>query len=445
MPSPEARDALSRTAQLLRLDVFTSTPSHDADIVTGLRSTIIRLVADRRAATSAGGQTAITTLYSQLAMTGLLVDLDIPDVELRTPQPPLHGDRLVAGLLGLGADLVPGGTTAPSVRPHLVIAMGDSHAPGADVRLTWTDDRAMSVPEGQTAPSADGELLPFGAIAAGAMGAAEGVRAAVPVIAAALDVPAPERRAWQRPGSRRMSADLAALVAGLDPRVGTVDAISAGAITTACLYTLLRVPGLMGRLRVLDDDRLDISNLNRYPLARLSLVGQNKVAVLASYAHPDFEITGEILRFGMANLGQLQPLANKVIVGVDVIHDRWTIQECYLDATVHVGATSHDFVLVTDHQPGTPCAGCTHPVDDEAPGPIPTIGFVSLWAGLIQATRLLARPRNGGMVVEVWSLGLDNRRGIRRYSPGEHPQCPVRCAASRRVTARSPAPSPRAN
>lgn len=432
MSSPDAQDALCRTAQLLRLDVFESTPEQDADVVAGLRSTTVRLIADRRVVSSVGGQTALVTLYSQLAMTGLRVDLDVPEVELLAPQPPVRGDHLVAGLLDLGADLIPGGAAPASERPDLVIAFGNVPAHGGDVRVTWTDDRALAVPGGLSLPTPDGDLLPFGAAAAGAMAAAEGVRAAIPVIATALGVPVPDCQTWRNPGTRQMEADLGDLVAGLDRHIGTVDVVSAGAITTACLYTLLRIPRLTGSLRIVDNDQLDISNLNRYPLARRSLVGHDKVDVLAEYSNTSLRITGESLPFSTDSLPGLHPLAAKVLIGVDVIPTRWTIQKQYMDATVHVGSTSHDFVLVSDHRPGSPCAGCVHPKDDaDVQGPIPTIGFVSLWAGLVQAARLMAQPVDGTLAVEIWPLGLEHTLGVRRYAPAAHPRCPVGCPASR--------------
>lgn len=437
MSSSEAYAALCRTAQLLRLDVFESDPACDPQIADGLRATTVRIIADRPTARSRGGQTAITTLYGQLAMTGLQIDLDIPDVEVAGPQPPLRHDRLVDGLLEYSRDLIPGGSSNGSERPELVFAVGDTPAAGAHVRLTWADDRAMVVPAKHPVAAPSGDELPFGALAAAAAAASEGVRAAVPIIADRLGVQLPDRPAWLNPGTRRIMVDLGALLGGVETRLGDVDAISGGAITTACLYTLLRFPRLTGHLRVIEADILDLSNLNRYALARRSLVGCRKTAALSTYSTRRFEIVGDPRCFDASTVASLQPLATRVLVGVDHIPSRWIAQQHTLDRRLLVGATSHDFVLMTEHERGTACAGCAHPKDDATSGPIPTIGFVSLWAGILQAARLLCEPSQSGRGIEVWPLGLDNPRGIRTYAPSPIRQCPIGCLASQEAHRRA--------
>jgi hypothetical protein len=57
---------------------------------------------------------------------------------------------------------------------------------------------------------------------------------------------------------------------------------------------------------------------------------------------------------------------------------------------VAVGGTSHYNVSSSVHLQGSPCSGCLHPVDDDAGGGhIPTVSFVSFWAGLVMTVRLL--------------------------------------------------------
>lgn len=437
MISPDEVEALCRTARLIRLDVFDTGPESEADIVAGLRATTVRIVTDRSVAATPGGQTAIVTLFAQLAMTGLQVDLDVPNVELVVPQPPLEGGRLVDALVVYSDDLIPGGSSRGSARPDLVVTLGDLFAPDAGVRITWSDDAALVVPGSEPVEMPSGHNLPFGAIAAGAMGATEGVRAAMPAIAARLDLPLPENSRWTSPGTRRMQAAFGSLLEGFGADVGSVDVVSGGAITNALLYCLLRVPNVRGAMRIIEHDVLDMSNLNRYPLATRSQVGARKVDVLTSYSTEQFTFVGEPYRLQTETIRSLEPLGPKVLVGVDDIPSRWLTQVLALDGTICVAATSHDYVLVTTHLPGTPCAGCVHPRDDWSLEPIPTIGFVSLWAGLMQAVQFLAPPETDARATEVWPLGLENPRGIRRYAPTAHPQCPVYCAASTRGSSSS--------
>ncbi len=433
MNSSDAYDALKRTAQLLRVDVFHSDPTRDREIVAGLQDTKVRIVADRRTAISRGGQTAIVTLFCQLEMMGIEVQLDVPDLDLVAPQPPLRAQRLAEGLLDYAEDLIPGGSSVGSQRPDLIFVMGNAKAAGAHVRLSWTDDTALVVPASQSVPSPSGNKLPFGAIAAAVAGAAEGIRAAIPVIAEHLDVAPCGDQGWRNPGTRSVKISLAHLFKGLDPKLGDVDAISGGAIMNACLYSLLRIPDLAGRLRVIEPERLDMSNLNRYALTRRSNVGDRKIDALSGYSTNRFEIVGEDRRLDRETVAELEPFAAKVLVGVDDIPSRWIAQEHCYDKRLIVGSTSHNFVLVSEHEIGTACAGCVHTKDDDTAGPIPTIAFVSLLAGMLQAARLLATPSPRGLGIDAWPLGLDGRRGIRAYTPTPARPCPVGCGASRRA------------
>ncbi len=138
------------------------------------------------------------------------------------------------------------------------------------------------MPGSDSVPTPSGNALPFGAIAAAAAAAAEGVRAAMPAIAG---TPGPARYRWAPDGrllARGVShSGLGALLEGLNVELGELDVISGGAITNALIYCLMRVPNLRSSMRIIEDDLLDTSNLNRYALARRSQVGTRKSDVLA--------------------------------------------------------------------------------------------------------------------------------------------------------------------
>ena len=90
--------ALARTVQLVADDVFGrrlgEDPELEGAVLEGLRATTVRLVADRANLESYAGQTALVSLFGLLAMMGLGIDLDIPEIKLLPPQPPLFGDEL---------------------------------------------------------------------------------------------------------------------------------------------------------------------------------------------------------------------------------------------------------------------------------------------------------------------------------------------------------------
>jgi hypothetical protein len=217
-------------------------------------------------------------------------------------------------------------------------------------------------------------------------------------------------------------------------RLGNIDAISGGAITNAALFALLRMPGISGAVRVIEHDLLAISNLNRYALARLSMVTWPKATVLEAFSTSGLRIARRVEKLDPTTLAQLGPMAPRILVGVDHIPSRWLAQRAAGPGWVCVGSSSHDFVLVSTHPVGAPCAGCVHPVDDDFTGDTPTVSFVSFWAGLVQALELVAHAggRAGARArsTEIWPFGLDNPRGIRPYPHAAVASCPVRCAAS---------------
>jgi hypothetical protein len=119
--------------------------------------------------------------------------------------------------------------------------------------------------------------------------------------------------------------------------LGAIDSVSAGAITTSALYCIARMPSVDLLLRTFDDDRLDLSNLNRYPLGRRSQVGMQKTEALAAALRDRFPVTSIPARFNDdVDLASLRP---RVLVGVDDIPARWTVQR-RAPGWVGVGATS---------------------------------------------------------------------------------------------------------
>ena len=90
-------------------------------------------------------------------------------------------------------------------------------------------------------------------------------------------------------------------------------------------------------------------------------------------------------------------------------------------------------------RPARACTGCVHPRDENIAGDIPTISFVSFWAGLIQALELVATATGQAPAwtrsTHVWPLGLDNPRGIHPFRQDAFVRCPIGCRAS---TARPP-------
>jgi hypothetical protein len=419
--------ALDRTALLLRLDVFGSAPGDHAVIVDGLRATTVHIVADRRNLATVSGQTALVTLHNQLAMLGVQIDLDVPPLELSAPQPPLrHGD-LGAALREYSDDLIPGGASRPRPAADAVFAIGDTPAPAGALRLAASGmTAAVSVVPAAEAGRWAGDSV--AAMAAAGAAAAHGVRAAIPRIAERLgrDPLGLPPQSLPRAG-RADRLDLSRWTLPARLHLEDVDLVSGGAIAQAALYALLRIDGLSADIRVIEPEIAELPNLNRYAMTRRSDVGRHKTGTLARFSTGQVRIAGIPVRLEPATLPQLHPLAPRVLVGVDHIPSRWLAQQEAAQSCLVVGASSHDYVLVSSHGPGTPCAGCVHPRDDSEVSAIPTISFVSFWAGLVSALELLraATALATGSGIHVWPLGLENPRGLHTFEQALNRTCPL--------------------
>jgi hypothetical protein len=136
--------------------------------------------------------------------------------------------------------------------------------------------------------------------------------------------------------------------------------------------------------------------------------------------------------------GSESRLCDRVLVGVDDIPSRWNIQR-RASNWLAVGGTSHFNVSSSVHMPDTPCCGCLHPIDDPGGADrIPTVSFVSFWAGLAMTVRLLREALVQPYPVERQHLCLtpvrmDLPHAATWLPVASRPDCPVRCLASRTV------------
>jgi len=425
--------ALDRTARLIKMDLFAGQASAE-QIIDGLLATTVLLRADSANLSSPNGQTAFCTLFGQIAMMGIGIDLDIPEVPLLIPQPPLRGDELRTALLDYATDLVPGVRCGTGIgESDLSFVLGDSTTDktGA-LRVTGTDWSGVMGPADQVPPDRWEGDWPIGALLAAVSAAPEALRAALQRIASTtghhLNV-----EFDTRPGRpvRIGLSDPAVLRAPVE--LGNVDVISGGAITNATVYALLRVPEVSGFLRVIEPETLDLTNLNRYALSRRSDEERPKAEILEGYSQDSLNISGKQARFDDTWPALLGSLAPRVLTGVDHIPTRWAIQHA-APRWLQVSGTSHFLAMASSHHPDGPCAGCAHAVDEHGDDPIPTISFVSLWAGILQALDLLNEASGSptcGHYTICCPFGLSGARPIVRGALDAVGNCPVRCRASR--------------
>ena len=436
----QLREALARTALLVRRDFFPNLS--ETQIADGLAAINVRIVSDADNLASPAAQTAVVAAAIVVAQSGAGVVLDIPDVAFAAPQPPLeHGIVGLRGALTAHLDRLPAqriGRAAATV-PDLVVAFGDTPIVASDtddrtavVRITGDSWSAELIADPNPLPRWSGNQPYGGLLCACALGA-EAFRLAMRRLA--------ERHETDPLTGHRLAASalVRLAVAPVDDAPASrcrVDFVSAGAITNAAMFSLQRVPGFTATARVFDNDIVQTSNLNRYPMLTLDDLDVEKVKALADTAPPGWTIEAVPLRLDAATIETAKPLARQILVGVDDIPSRWLIQRQAPD-WLCVAGSSHFEVVVSEHVPGGPCAGCMHPQDDLGNDLIPTVAFVSLLAGTLQAHRLVRRAVGKTPVPPVlaWALGLDGEHGILTIGESPHADCPARCTASEAMRA----------
>lgn len=424
-----AIDELNRTILLCR--DYVSDELSDAEICEQLQSLRVLCISDQRNLSSRSGQTALETLVFLLSRMGMQVLLEIPEMPAISLKPLLSGSELGAALIASSETLVTAATVSVGTdsEPDLIFALGDTDIERPGVPRwhlygdAWSGNLATEALAKAHAWNTD---WPVGAMTSAAMAAGEAFKFVM------------RRLPFQRQTdqaffemSRSCRWNFGALPPpdnGLD--LEDVDIVSAGAISQAALYVLMHLPEVRMNGRIFDADVTTPSNLNRNMLSVKSDTGRTKVQVVVERCGHKLLLEPLAERYR----GQAK-LANRVLVGVDDIPSRWEVQRLAPGWSA-VSGTSHFNVSSSEHAIGEPCCGCLHNLDDPEINPIPTISFVSFWAGLVMAVRLLreaiGRPyiRNR-QHLWITPLRMDLPRSAMWLPIPAVRACPVQCAASR--------------
>jgi hypothetical protein len=441
---PSALVALARTILLLRDHIRADVPDDViADALTGTR---VVIAADRANARFVDAQNAIITTALLAARSGATVTLELPDaIPLLGAQAPLIGDRLGPALHAALGDLIPGvscgsehrGASAPGATFDVAVLVGDTMWCGRAKRILRLQADAWGGALDSTGVGTRWGALasPFGPLAAGGLAAGEVFKAAVNRLRdAAMDAVAfdllfaPTAKALVRlapVGAPLPTGDL-----------GQFDLISGGAIIQAALYALGRMVGVEGHGRLIEPERGDLTNLNRYALLRRSRLGAFKAEDIVAWAQEGglggLRLTSMVARYDETLASAIGPHLPAVLVGVDDIPTRWVVQ-AQRPEWLGVGATSHYMSVSSYHSRHLGCARCLHPHDDPGTGPIPTVAFVSHWAGLWLAA-MFARSRSGiPMPIAQQSVFMTSLRAesvaATWFAPVPHrAECPFTCA-----------------
>jgi hypothetical protein len=428
-----ALEELNRTILLCR--DYVQDGLTDQEIARSFHTTRVLCVSDLTNLSSHSGQTAIVTLVSLLNRMGIQVELSIPEVPILLPQPPLSGIFLREALIASSETLVVGATVCRKAEfnPDLIFVLGDSsidnHAPYS--RLTGSDWFAALAVDGSGEVHRWTANLPIGSMVSAALAANEAFK----FVIRRMPLRNQNDQVFFEP-SRSCSWNFDSVPIpeeGVD--LGNVDVISAGAISQATLYALMRFPNLQMSGRIFDDDLTGASNLNRNMLTIASNVGSSKAQVVAQLCGTKLKLEPLANRFEDKSL-IIGNLAERVLVGVDDIPSRWAVQR-HAPGWVGASGTSHFSISSSAHRPGEPCCGCLHPVDDSAGADrIPTVSFVSFWAGLALAIRLFREAIGAPYPLDrqhLWltPLRMDKPHAAMWLPVAPRRDCPVHCSASR--------------
>jgi hypothetical protein len=183
--------------------------------------------------------------------------------------------------------------------------------------------------------------------------------------------------------------------------------------------------------RIFDDDLTAASNLNRNMLSTILDIGKPKVSVAQTNCVGKLCLEPINRRFVAVDVSTINTA--RTLVGVDHIPSRWEAQRA-TSGWIGVGGTSHFSISSSEHSPGEPCSGCLHPIDDSVqPGPIPTISYVSFWAGLAMAVRIVRHALGNPYSATRQHLWLTPLRmdlpNAGMWTPiPRRSDCPIRCS-----------------
>lgn len=158
--------------------------------------------------------------------------------------------------------------------------------------------------------------------------------------------------------------------------------------------TYLAAAGV-GRLRLCDSDRVEISNLNRQILFTADDIGQPKAALVAkriSAQNPEIKIEAIADKLTETNASELASGCDLIIDGLDNHCDRLKLNKASLDLTIpFIYAAINEWLgqLSFFHPPKTACLACLVPEEMHYPKPTPVFGALPGVIGSLQATLAL--------------------------------------------------------
>lgn len=206
------------------------------------------------------------------------------------------------------------------------------------------------------------------------------------------------------------------------------------------LLTYLAAAGV-GRISIIDDDRVSLSNLQRQALFATADVGLPKAEVAAARLralNPDVEVRAIKARLTAENAASLLAGHGIIADGCDNFHTRSIVNRAAVAlaiplVTAAIGPFEGQLGCFAGHFPDVPCWACFAGAPDDIPGTsCADVGVLGALAGVVGAAQALEVLRlilgfGHSQIGRLWLFeGLS--LGSRTVRIAKDPACPV-CAA----------------
>lgn len=176
-------------------------------------------------------------------------------------------------------------------------------------------------------------------------------------------------------------------------KAAQITLLGAGGLGSAAAYYLAAAG--IGKIKLIDHDTVELSNLQRQILHNQARLGQNKVTSAQqtlSALNPDIEIIAAQQRLTADNATTLIAGSDLVVDGCDNLESRWHLSAACAKLNIpHLFASVEAFSgqLALFHPPKTPCYRCLfpHPLGSQAPSCAQSgvVGAVPGILGVLQA------------------------------------------------------------
>ncbi|GGJ33633.1 molybdopterin biosynthesis protein MoeB [Sphingopyxis bauzanensis] len=215
-----------------------------------------------------------------------------------------------------------------------------------------------------------------------------------------------------------------------------VTVVGAGGIGCPAI-TYLAAAGV-GRLTIIDDDVVELSNLQRQPLFIDADIGASKAAVAADAAqriNPHVEAVAVAKRLDIGNASALLGGASLILDGCDNFATRLAVNRAAVALQIPllsaaIGAFEGQVALYEGWRAGSPCYACLVGDDPNQEGlNCAETGVMGALAGMIGTMAALEAVR----ALTGWGLALAGRLAIidmldrrwREVAVAKDPECPI--------------------